>query len=28
MDHSFIQGWQAVDHVFDGTFEEVFHKWK
>ena len=28
MDHSFIQGWQAVDHILDGAFEEVFHKWK
>ncbi|MBN1916850.1 MAG: FAD-dependent oxidoreductase [Verrucomicrobia bacterium] len=28
MDHSFMQGWQAIDHVFDGAAEDVFLKWK
>ena len=28
MDHSFIQGYQAVENVFAGAFEEVFHEWK
>ncbi len=28
MDHSFIQGYQAVENILDGTAEDVFLNWK
>jgi len=28
MDHCFMQGWQAVEAIFDGAHEEVLHDWK